>query len=112
MALKVCTPGVYIQVGFTLHLDTADYERMGLDKIQNIVKSPPQGAATSVWAAVSDQIEGKNGGRYLGDCGECGAMPAGSQIGAAGYSEHIYIRDNGEKLWDLSYDLLGLTRDY
>ena len=109
-AWSVHPGGISTELG--RHLDTADYQRMGLDKIQNIMKSPPQGAATTVWAAVSPHFEGKNGGRYLGDCSECGPMPKQAQIGVAGYADHVYNKENEERLWDLSYEMLGLKKDY
>lgn len=101
-----------IQTELGRHLDKADYERLGVDKFQHIFKSQPQGAATTVWAATTSHFEGKNGGRYLAECSECGPMAEGAQVGAPGYAEHIYIKENEEKLWDMSYEMLGLAKDY
>lgn len=90
------------------HLSQEDYASLGVDKMQNMFKNPEQGAATTVWAAVSPHFEGKNGGRYLAECGECGPMAEGAQIGAPGYGKHVYNPDAEEKLWKLSYEAVGL----
>ena len=71
-------------------------------------KTIPAGAATSVWAATSPELEGK-GGLYLEDChiGELKSDPAAS----SGY--FAYARDPGRaaQLWALSEKTLGQTFD-
>lgn len=65
-------------------------------------KEVPNGAATTVWAAVTAELEGK-GGLYLEDC----------QIAASEPSEHggtapwAYNMDKAERLWTLSEELVG-----
>jgi NAD(P)-dependent dehydrogenase (short-subunit alcohol dehydrogenase family) len=68
-------------------------------------KTPEQGAATSVWAAVGKDLEGI-GGRYLEDCQEAAPfepkMPRGH-----GYLPYALDPDHAERLWTLSKDLVG-----
>ncbi|KXS93831.1 hypothetical protein AC578_8212 [Pseudocercospora eumusae] len=93
------------------HLSEDDYKALDLDKFANILKSSEQGAATTVWAAVSDHFEGKNGGRYLAECGECGPAPENAGIVAPGYAPHVYDEESEERLWQLSYEAVGLPVD-
>lgn len=94
-------------------MNQADLDALGVDTtLATIFKSPEQGAATQVWAAVSDHFEGKNGGRYLSDCGECGPVAPGSQVGATnGYGDHVYQPELEEKLWKMSYEAVGLPME-
>jgi NAD(P)-dependent dehydrogenase (short-subunit alcohol dehydrogenase family) len=76
-------------------------------------KSSAQGAATSVYAAVSEEW-GKKGGRYLSSCteqksreerrGEEGMWENANE----GYAEWVYDEEQEEKLWDLSVGIVGV----
>ncbi|KAK1622799.1 short-chain dehydrogenase [Colletotrichum phormii] len=67
-----------------------------------------QGAATTVWAAVSKDLEGL-GGKYLEDCQIIGAWdPATGEIGP-GYATWAYDQEKAEKLWPLGLKLVGLS---
>jgi len=68
------------------------------------VKSTEQGAATTVWAAVSKEWAHK-GGKYLEDCAE--ALPVdpnstGVAMHLPGYAPWAYDHENAKKLWQLS----------
>ncbi|KXH35651.1 oxidoreductase [Colletotrichum simmondsii] len=70
-------------------------------------KSAEQGAATTVWAAVSKNLE-RRGGKYLEDCQIIGAWdPATGDIGS-GYATWAYDQEKAEKLWSLGLKLVGL----
>lgn len=71
------------------------------------VKTPEQGAATTVWAAIGKQWEGC-GGKYLEDCSVSEPVQAGviSPI-APGYAPHAYDVEAAKQLWDLSAKLVG-----
>ncbi|EME46653.1 hypothetical protein DOTSEDRAFT_43130 [Dothistroma septosporum NZE10] len=97
-----------IQTELGRHLNQDDYAALGFDKWKNIMKSPAQGAATQVWAALEPHFEKGNGGRYLAECGECGPMAEGARTGSEGYSAHVYDAEAEEKLWKLSYEAVGL----
>jgi NAD(P)-dependent dehydrogenase (short-subunit alcohol dehydrogenase family) len=70
-------------------------------------KSPEQGAATTVWAAVAKELEGK-GGKFLDDCQVAKPHdPKSGQFGP-GYADWAYDPENEAKLWAKSLELLGL----
>jgi NAD(P)-dependent dehydrogenase (short-subunit alcohol dehydrogenase family) len=72
-------------------------------------KSPEQGAATSVWGAVSESLEGQ-GGKYLEDVQIAKAYDASGGQWAPGYVEHAYSPEKERRLWELSLKLVGLER--
>ena len=90
------------------HLEESDLERFKTPEMQKIFKSPPQGAATTVWAAVSDHFEGGNGGRYLEDVGETPAKPEDAPFGAKGYSPWAHDEAKEDQLWKISCDVVGV----
>ncbi|KAI1114877.1 putative short-chain dehydrogenase [Nemania sp. NC0429] len=71
------------------------------------MKSPEQGAATQVWAAVAPVWEGK-GGKYLEDVSLAEPAAATSGLLIPGYSPHAYDPANEEKLWKLSLELTNI----
>lgn len=79
------------------------------------MKSPAQGAATSVYAAVSKEWEG-TGGKYLSDCEVQEAFDprrADNQfgIGDDGYETWAYNEENEEQLWKDSCKMVGVPED-
>lgn len=93
------------------HMEEEDYKLIKVDEMQPYMKSPEQGAATSVWAAVSPHFEKENGGRYLADCGECGPYPKNPPPASGGYGPHVYDEESEEKLWKLSNTAVGLPAE-
>ncbi|MFM5884838.1 MAG: oxidoreductase [Novosphingobium sp.] len=76
-------------------------------KIDERFKSTEQGAATSVWCAVSPLLGGM-GGVYCEDCNVAEAVPA-DFAGFSGARPHIQDRALAADLWDLSEKLTGVT---
>ena len=75
--------------------------------VYRYMKSPEQGAATTVWAALAKSLEGK-GGKYLEDCQIIGPWdPATTQMDP-GYAPWTYDEEKAAKLWELSLELVGL----
>ncbi|KAI8936172.1 hypothetical protein NX059_006606 [Plenodomus lindquistii] len=70
------------------------------------MKSPEQGAATTVWAAVAKVWEGK-GGLYLEDCQVSPPVTEGYTMMDPGYESWAYDPENEEKLWVMSNELVG-----
>lgn len=69
-------------------------------------KTPEEGAATSVWAAVGQELEGI-GGRYLEDCQE--ATPRTPQTPRGhGYLPYALDPAHAERLWTVSQEFVGL----
>ncbi|RDW57637.1 putative short-chain dehydrogenase [Coleophoma cylindrospora] len=101
-------PGTIFETGGLRHATEEDYAALGgAEALQNVEKSVAQGAATSVWAAVATQLEGR-GGVYLSDVGEARPAAEGEVVGGPGYGPHAYDEEAEEKLWALSYTAVGL----
>ncbi|KAI9148996.1 short-chain dehydrogenase [Paramyrothecium foliicola] len=79
-------------------------------EVGKVSKNVQQGAATTVWAAVSNSLEGK-GGVYLEDVSE--ALPAISDDMnlLSGHSPSAYDPETEKKLWVKSLELVGLGDD-
>ena len=71
------------------------------------MKTPEQGAATSVFLAASPRVYGI-GGRYFEDCHE--AEVVDQLRGLAGVLPHALDRDAARQLWDASAQLLAAAR--
>jgi NAD(P)-dependent dehydrogenase (short-subunit alcohol dehydrogenase family) len=67
-------------------------------------KTPQQGASTSVWAAVGDELEGV-GGLYLEDLAQ--AVPWSKEHPWAGVMPHALDPEAAERLWTLSVETTG-----
>jgi len=67
-------------------------------------KTTEQGAATSVWAAVGDELEGV-GGLYLEDCNQ--AVPWSKEQPWVGVMPHALDPEAAERLWALSVETTG-----
>lgn len=87
-----------------------DQMGIGTDAFTKLMKSGSQGAATTVWAAVSPHFEGY-GGVYLADVGEAEADGAEARIGAARYAAFAYSPKKEAELWTLSNRLVGIDED-
>ena len=74
------------------------------DKPREGFKSTEQGAATSVWAAVGDELEGV-GGLYLEDCNQ--AVPWTPERPWTGVMPHALDPEAADRLWTLSEALTG-----
>ena len=95
------------------HLDPETVKGMMTPAMETVIKSPEQGAATTVWAAIGKEWEGK-GGKYLEDCGvskpfEADA-PDSKGLGplAVGHAPHIYDEPAAKQLWEISMRMVGL----
>lgn len=94
------------------HLPKAEMvERGWIDEQGNALnpsgfKSPEQGAATSVWAATSPQLDGM-GGVYLEDCDIAEPAVDGDQSG--GVRAWATDPEQAARLWTLSAELTGVN---
>ncbi|KIW41798.1 uncharacterized protein PV06_05411 [Exophiala oligosperma] len=71
------------------------------------LKSAEQGAATTVWAAVAREWEGK-GEKFLEDCQEGEPCRDDHLRLAPGYAPHIYDFKSAARLWQESMRMVGL----
>ena len=85
------------------------YYLMNLRKTLNYVKSPEQGAATTVWAATAQCLEGK-GGLYLENCMVSEKVKDGWGLIDPGYTEATYDEKAAERMWVESLRLLGIEQ--
>jgi NAD(P)-dependent dehydrogenase (short-subunit alcohol dehydrogenase family) len=70
------------------------------------LKTPQQGAATSVLLAASPLLEGV-GGRYFEDCEEAPLVTPAGAGGVRGVAPYALDPGNAERLWEESLRLLG-----
>ncbi|CRL20299.1 Short-chain dehydrogenase/reductase SDR [Penicillium camemberti] len=81
---------------------------------QRQMKDSEQGAATSVWAAIAKELEGR-GGVFLDDVQESEPWdkdPTREMLGPdGGYLPHIYDEGSEKKLWQDSLEMVGLPDD-
>ncbi|EWY81056.1 hypothetical protein FOYG_15343 [Fusarium oxysporum NRRL 32931] len=99
-------PG-YILTNLGKYVDLSTIDLDG--PIKNALRNKAQGAATTVYAAVSKEWEGR-GGKYLADFVEerpvrPGVEPTSPELGHAVW---IYDEEAEQKLWELSERLVGL----
>ncbi|SPJ82308.1 related to reductases [Fusarium torulosum] len=100
-----------IATGLMQHVDPAMLQAMQKDEaLFKTMKSPEQGAATTVWAAIGQEWE-KKGGEYLADCGRTTRGNDKHEITGAGFAGHAYDPENEARLWNDSLKIVGLTDD-
>jgi hypothetical protein len=79
-------------------------------EVAKIMKSPAQGAATTVWPAVAKDWE-RRGERYLGNChvGQEAKVGEDGTVGSLenGFLRHAFDAEREERLWR---DSLGMVR--
>lgn len=102
-------PGA-IATNLARHVSDEQKAKWGEDEyVKRYLKSPEQGAATTVWGAVAKELEGK-GGLFLDDCQIAGphdAQKSGSQ--GPGYAPWAYNPQGEARLWSDSLKLLKLS---
>ncbi|TQN70336.1 Retinol dehydrogenase 12 [Colletotrichum shisoi] len=102
-------PGV-IATGLFQYLPQEQRETFSKDEsVQKRMKSIPQGAATTVYAALSKEWEGR-GGKYIADLVEQGPAPE-SGDSRSGYAPWAYDEDAARELWEKSNKLVGFEED-
>lgn len=77
---------------------------------ENNKKTPEQGAATSVWCAVSPQLAGL-GGVYCADCDIAAALPSDDSPEMHGVRPRAVDPVAAGRLWQLSEQLTGVRLD-
>ncbi|GME34313.1 hypothetical protein M1834_005974 [Neofusicoccum parvum] len=97
-----------IKSGLQVHVSQEMLDHWGKEpSIMKMWKSPEQGAATTVWAAVAAELEG-TGGVYLEDCMVSGPWEPESGWAGPGYSAWAMDQDKAEKLWVRTLSILEL----
>jgi NAD(P)-dependent dehydrogenase (short-subunit alcohol dehydrogenase family) len=86
-----------------------DYMKKATDRYQRAgrrLKTPEQGAATSVLLATYPELEGI-GGRYFEDCNEAPVVDRRPESGMGGVARYALDPANAERLWDISQGLIA-----
>jgi NAD(P)-dependent dehydrogenase (short-subunit alcohol dehydrogenase family) len=103
-------PGM-ISTALMQYMDPAMVEAFKKDeKVYKMMKSPEQGAATTVWAAIGQEWE-KKGGEYLAECGKTTRGNDNHEIAGVGFAGHAYDAEKEARLWKDSLNMVGLTDD-
>ncbi|CZT47173.1 related to reductases [Rhynchosporium secalis] len=98
-----------IWTGLQIHVPEDQLEQWKNNPaFKNIMKSPEQGAATSVLAAVGKDFEGV-GRVYMADCAIEPAK-ADAKEGQDGYAAWAFNKESEAKLWQDSLQMVGLDR--
>ncbi|KAK3942102.1 putative short-chain dehydrogenase [Diplogelasinospora grovesii] len=106
-----------IRTGLQKHMEEQMAKFMeSSELVRNWMKSPEQGAATNVFAAVARDLEAK-GGVYLENCQVAPRVTEGlgemgdSSMLEYGHAEWAYDQEGEARLWKLSLDMVGLRED-
>ena len=75
------------------------------DEGRAVVKTPQQGAATSLVAAVAPELDG-TGGHYLEDCNESETVANDAEV-SSGVREWALDAEAAERLWGVSAELVA-----
>lgn len=95
-----------IFTGLQKYVDEGTMASWKSDVVQKHMKSPEQGAATTVWAAVGQELEGK-GGIYLEDCQVSKPTRPNNTPLDPGYKPHAYDEAGEKQLWVDSCRMVG-----
>lgn len=96
-----------IRTNLQRHMDPNIMNKM-LDPFAKHMKSPEQGAATTVWAATAKQWEG-TGGKFLEDCSISKPFNPETHSMLNGHAPHAYSLESAKELWELSNKLVGTS---
>lgn len=115
-------PGAIVETDLKRHLSTAQLINLGVYDVegktildpQKGLKTISQGASTTVWCATSPQLDGM-GGLYCEDTDVAILHETGDGVAeltsmdlTKGVMPYALHKENAEKLWSLSEELLGL----
>lgn len=90
------------------HMSTEEINAITQDStLMATYMNPAQGAATSVWAAVSKDLEGQ-GGMYLENCQISTPHDPSAGTWAPGYGPHAFDVAGAKELWDISLKYVSL----
>jgi hypothetical protein len=101
-----------IATGLQRHVGGEQYMRRAAERFRQAgsrLKTPAQGAATSVLVATSPHLDGI-GGRYFEDCNLAPVIQRRGDAGLGGVACYALDEDNAARLWDVSLDLIGGAR--
>lgn len=104
-------PGAIKESNF---MSNSGWDQTTLDNIvetfpANYFKSSDQGAATTVWAALSDDVLADGArGKYLEDCSVSKPTGETEYPDIQGYVKHTYDEESARRLWEVSEGIVGI----
>jgi NAD(P)-dependent dehydrogenase (short-subunit alcohol dehydrogenase family) len=101
-------PGMIFTTQLGRHMSPE--ELAGFAPMAAFARSAEQGAATTVWAALSPHFD-TQGGVYLADAGVSSIATANEHFAGNGYAPHTFNEEAEEKLWKLSFSAVGLEEE-
>ncbi|CAD0096047.1 unnamed protein product [Aureobasidium mustum] len=101
-------PGMIFETQLDRHM--SQEELAAFAPMAPFARPTAQGASTTVWAAL-DPHSRKHGGVYLADTGVSSAATEDEHFIGPGYAPHAYDEAAEERLWKLSYSVVGLRDD-
>ncbi|PVI02581.1 WW domain-containing oxidoreductase [Periconia macrospinosa] len=105
-------PGAIPFTNLGNHVDQEQFKSYDTPEYRAYMKNAEQGAATQVYAAVSEEWKDK-GGKYLSNCavqeayGTTGVHPSHDD----GFEKWAYDVEGEEKLWEESLKIVGLPQE-
>ncbi|CAD0111661.1 unnamed protein product, partial [Aureobasidium uvarum] len=100
-------PGLIFNTELMRHSSKDAFDDFGgADIFGKLEKTPEQGAATTVWAALTPHFNDK-GGVYCADCGESVEAGENAPTGGPEYVSHAYDEEAEDRLWELSCKAVG-----
>ncbi len=100
-----------IHTGLQKYIPEEEWQALGWvdaqGNINPLFKTPEQGASTSVWAAVGQELDSV-GGLYLEDCQQ--STPFDSAKPYTGYKPYALDPEHAERLWTVSEELVGAEK--
>jgi NAD(P)-dependent dehydrogenase (short-subunit alcohol dehydrogenase family) len=103
-------PGVILDTNLSRYAGGRAAEEEQIKKYgvpRSALKTVGEGASTTVWAAVSPELVGSEGGLYLEDCGIAEASE--SRDPYAGVLPYALDPSGAQRTWELTERMLGLT---
>jgi NAD(P)-dependent dehydrogenase (short-subunit alcohol dehydrogenase family) len=91
------------------HVGGGEYMKRAMERFRSagvVLKTPEQGAATSVLLATSPLLDGV-GGHYFEDCNEAQVVQRREDPGISGVARYALDPDNAERLWQVSLELIA-----
>ncbi|RYP91074.1 hypothetical protein DL770_002819 [Monosporascus sp. CRB-9-2] len=101
------SPGSFVSPNLQKHVQDEMEAAIADPRMAKYLASIEQACATSVYGAVSRELEGK-GGLYLEGACVAGPVPPDADRIEYGYAEWAFDRESEEKLWEVSKKMVGV----
>ncbi|CAJ2502800.1 Uu.00g101940.m01.CDS01 [Anthostomella pinea] len=101
------SPGSFFSPNLQKYSQEGIETAKGDQRMMKYFGSFEQACATSVFGAVSAELEGK-GGLYLEGASVAGPVPPDGDVIEYGYGEWAFDREKEEKLWEVSRQMVGV----